>query len=157
MCWIWGPVSRMVHQGKASDQWQRQLQAEGRRATVASEAPAKGIGLVASPQHKAGWCLARHISQADVWEGWHNMVPEGLAISFRDSLTQGLEVSLEVFRGGSRQKISKEGQDINLVNGTGAQLQHRKWARVMTEQGQEQKWWGWPTDLLTKGSFNFLC
>ena len=54
------------------------------------------------------------------------MVPEGLAISFRDSLTQGLEVSLEVFRGGSRQKISKEGQDINLVNGTGAQLQHRK-------------------------------
>ena len=67
------------------------------------------------------------------------MVPEGLAISFRDSLTQGLEVSLEVFRGGSRQKISKEGQDINLVNGTGAQLQHRKLARVMTEQGQEQK------------------
>lgn len=66
------------------------------------------------------------------------MAPEGLAISFRDSLTQGLEVSLEVFCGGSRQKINKEGQDINLVNRTRAQLHHRKWARVMTEQANSR-------------------
>lgn len=128
--------------------WQNEERSEWRLAT---ESPAEGARLMGRAQYKAGWCLAWYIYQADVWENWQNMAPEGLAVSFRDSLTQGLEVSLEVFHGASRQETRKEGQDLNPVNGTKIQLEHMKWARVMLEPGHQHKWWGWPSDLLTKG------